>query len=372
MRRPKKPRRPAPVEYRAIRARAARGPRAGLWYWTVQHQREGTRHTAGLGWLTRAGAEDALSALVRSGWPDVAEVEPRVAPTVRALLELYLEHQEARVAAGQIAAGTLLTNTWSAKALGELLDADLATIDGASILSWIGRAGLAPGTLRNALGVLGAGWRWGMAAGHLSRPLEVPRVEYEPAPEYVPTPGEVVQVLAEIRRDRPYVTNQQGDAAALAVETIALTGARPGEVVGLTWDRVDLDRGVWTLRGKTGSRTIAIPEELQERLRALQASGAEEPYPVGRATPRVVARAACVRLGLRPWTLKALRKLAVNRMLRAGHRPEVVAETTGHSIAVMMRYYRRVQAEEIAGALTALRLPAGEIVEGPWEGSGGE
>jgi len=156
MPRNKRPRRPAHVEYRGVRARATRPPnQTGLWSWAVQRQVEGRRHTRGLGRLTRDGAADALRALVETGWPIEAAPAPRSAPTVRELVNLYLEHQAQRVEAGQIRARTLEVNVYAARRLGDLLDAELGELDGAAVLAWMARVTFAPGTLRNSLVLLG-------------------------------------------------------------------------------------------------------------------------------------------------------------------------------------------------------------------------
>jgi integrase len=79
-----------------------------------------------------------------------------------------------------------------------------------------------------------ARWR-----GHLDKLLprqsKIARVRHHPSLPY----AEAAALLAKVRA-------QQG-VSALALEFLILTAARTGEVLGATWDEIDLDRGVWTV-----------------------------------------------------------------------------------------------------------------------------
>jgi integrase len=61
--------------------------------------------------------------------------------------------------------------------------------------------------------------------------------------------------------------------AARALEIIALTACRSGEVRGATWDELDLDRGLWTIpaaRMKAGrEHRVPLPPEAHAILRAV-------------------------------------------------------------------------------------------------------
>ncbi len=103
--------------------------------------------------------------------------------------------------------------------------------------AWLGR-GLSAGTVRTSHGVLAAALhqavRWGVipkAATDLADPPQVSR-DSQPA-----TDPQIVRDLIEAAEERSTVL-----AAAIALA--AITGCRRGELCGLRWSDVDLDRGV--------------------------------------------------------------------------------------------------------------------------------
>ena len=80
--------------------------------------------------------------------------------------------------------------------------------------------------------------RW---KGHLAEVLparsKVQRVVHHPSMPYPQIPA----FMARLRR--------QSGAAAMALEFLILTAARTGEVIGATWDEIDLKTGTWAVPG---------------------------------------------------------------------------------------------------------------------------
>ena len=88
------------------------------------------------------------------------------------------------------------------------------------------------------------------------------------------------QVLAEAER-----AGTQLPAVILAIRLLVLTGARLGEVLGLQWSHVDLDRGVLRLPdSKTGAKVIVLGRAATELLAAAPLR-AESPYVCPGAIP---------------------------------------------------------------------------------------
>jgi integrase len=111
--------------------------------------------------------------------------------------------------------------------------------------------------------------RW---QGHLDEmlpsPAKIAAVQHHPALPYAELPA----FMAELRR--------RGSLSALALEFTILTAARTGEVIGATWDEIDLKARAWTIaasRMKAGKehkvplcdRTIEILQSLDQRRKQL-------------------------------------------------------------------------------------------------------
>ena len=78
--------------------------------------------------------------------------------------------------------------------------------------------------------------RWRGHLDHLlPRPSKVQRVKHHAALPYADIPAFMLQL------------RQQKGMAALALEFAILTVTRTGEVIGATWDEIDLDQAVWMI-----------------------------------------------------------------------------------------------------------------------------
>jgi integrase len=131
------------------------------------------------------------------------------------------------------------------------------------------------------------------------------------------------------------------------------TGMRKGEILGLTWERVDLKAGFIRLRDtdtKTGEgRSIPIGRELREALQrlpiALDPQGARGPYVFTRhGRPMKSLRDAfvsgCHRVGLRDVRFHDLRHTAVTNLRRSGVDALTAMKITGHkTMAAFKRYH---------------------------------
>lgn len=82
-------------------------------------------------------------------------------------------------------------------------------------------------------------------------------------------------------------------------------------------------------------------------------------------------RRACKAADVPVFTPHGLRRLVVDRMARGGVDVATAASLTGHSVEVMLRYYRQVSDEDRRRAVVAAGLghfpSRGEVIEGPWE-----
>lgn len=218
---------------------------------------------------------------------------------------------------------------------------------------------MAPETVARELRMLRTAWTWRHERGLVTRPV-LPRVRVRMRPvmdRHTPTPAEVAAVLDQLE-GWPW----------LAVRLLEATGCRLGEIGTLTRADIDEARAVLHVRGKTGQRPVAIlPDVLAELLPAMAERG-----PVLGITPESTRTSlrryladACEAAGCPRWTAHGLRRLAVDRLYRAGVDVGTAAAHLGHSPAVALEHYRRATAADMAGAVARAglgRLPDGDGV----------
>lgn len=165
-----------------------------------------------------------------------------------------------------------------------------------------------------------------------------------------------------------------------------LTGQRRAKVVGMRWQDVDLETGVWTIpaekREKNNPGSLTLPPTVLDIIRV---------QPVIKGNAHVFAGRGAVALSnfakrkaaldnkiteasgaeLRSWTIHDLRRTAKSLMIRAGVRPDISERVLGHVIGGVEGTYDRHDYEaEKADALVKLaglvdRIttpPAGNVV----------
>jgi integrase len=232
-------------------------------------------------------------------------------------------------------------------------------------------AGLSPTTVRHlhaaAHKALKQATRWGLVARNVATVVEVPRmVRHEMA---TLTPEEAQRVIEAARGER-----------LGAVYTLALTtGMRRGELLGLRWRDVDLERGAvqvraslqWTKEGpafaepktERSRRQITLAKIAIDTLRAHRLAQAEERLrrgpawedndlvfanEVGRPVyPNNMVRRSfeplLKRAGVRRVRFHDLRHSAATLLLAEGVHPKIVSEMLGHSqIAMTLDLYSHV------------------------------
>ncbi|MBB5515799.1 integrase [Rubricella aquisinus] len=152
----------------------------------------------------------------------------------------------------------------------------------------------------------------------------------------------------------------------LAVILLLATGARVSAILDLTWDRVDMERGVIDLRlpdGVTRKGRAVVPMNQMARA-ALQTA-----YPA-RLTSHVVEwsgkrvhsiktgyRSALKRAKLDAVNIHQIRHTVAVRLLSAGHPIEMVSQFLGHSnTAITYKTYARFMPSHLQGAADILNF----------------
>lgn len=158
------------------------------------------------------------------------------------------------------------------------------------------------------------------------------------------------------------------------VTVLAEVGPRTGEVLGLQWEDVNLDRREFTVRGtKNGdTRTVPMTDAVAEVFRELREEGIQKGEVSGnvfrfRGRPvhslRTAFRNACRAAGIAPgregMTLHDLRHTAATEMRRAGVPLFEAMAIVGHRSEGMHRRYNTIQPDDLHAAARLLDLRKG-------------
>lgn len=173
------------------------------------------------------------------------------------------------------------------------------------------------------------------------------------------------RVLTDKERNKLLDACRASGAPALhAIVVLALaTGMRRGEILGLTWDRVDLKRGHVTLdRTKNGDRRgVPLGPKAIEELRRLAPAepGAQLVFPsptkpdqaldIGKTWPR-----ACSKAGISDFTFHDLRHCAASYLAMNGASLAEIAEVLGHKTLAMVKRYSHISHQHSRGVVLAM------------------
>ncbi len=155
------------------------------------------------------------------------------------------------------------------------------------------------------------------------------------------------------------------DVVVLAIET----AMRRGELIGMTWDQVNLNKRTVTLQETKNGEKRVVPlsttavQILKEMPRRIDGKvlGFKDPHSITTAFLRVLKRARsiykseCEEKGTKPThgflvdlTFHDLRHEATSRLFEKGFNPMEVATITGHKTLQMLKRYTHLRAEDLA------------------------
>lgn len=345
------PKRPSPLRLRGLSYSVVRGPNAdGDWYWRA---RDAEDRTVWTGWSSRA-------ALLQSAPGEIPEP-----PSLRTVADLVAQWMEARGRDPQLKPQTLVRYGTRAKSVVKAVGDEPLTDLGPALMERLRDRVIAAGLSQRGVNacqrLLRAAARWAAAEERLThKPLPVVRLRSSERvnSDYTPTEAEALAVLREMSGE-----------TGLAATVLAITGARVSEVVDLKRGDLDLSGGWLRLSGKTGPRRFPLIAELRALLGDRASSTGKQPeptnpdapmfrWPMRRPDNAVLEQLthACRRAGVPRFTPHGLRRMVVNRILRAGADITAAAELMGHSPSVMLSYYRRVSSEDRAAGVAQAGL----------------
>ena len=337
--------RPAAIDLGDLHVSIVRGPNAeGRWYWRA---RDADRATLWTGWATRdEAAREGAAILARPKASATSAIQTEHASTMGEVLDSWWSVIEGDTVLRASTKRGYLSRLLRLKRL--LSHAPVAGMNRAALQGYLAKRIEEGGALRSIGGEfisLRHAWRIGIERELIpNRPLPSLKLRIDPkvyvANHHTPTEAEVARALAELPSE-----------VALTVQLLAATGARLGEAIGLRRNSLDRARGMLRLDGKTGPRDFPVTEGLLSLI-GDRLDGTDAPVlqfnvrQIGDQI-RVQISRACARAGVPEFTPHGLRRMAVDRMARAGVEPSVAASITGHDPNVMLKHYRAVSDDDL-------------------------
>lgn len=311
-------------------------------YWTE----DGRRRRYGLKARTRAEAEaEARDVYAR-------ELTRPKEPTVADLWEAYRKAYEGR----SIAESMDYTGRSILPFFGAMRPEQISEHDVNTYTLKRRAAGIQDGTIWTQLNHLRISLGWAEKTGRIVKRPHIPRPQ-KPAPRdrYLTRP-EISRLLNATTA--PHIR--------VAIILMLTTGARIGAVLDLTWDRVDLERGVIDLRSSSagprkGRATPPINQMLRNELIEAQKAAISD-YVVEWAGGRVGSikkgfASAARKAGLKGVTPHVLRHTAAVHMAEAGHSMAEIAQMLGHSDSrTTEQIYARFSPHHLRRAASALEF----------------
>jgi len=312
--------------------------------WVVTWWADGKRHRYRLDATTRAAAERGLADFTRG-------LAVAAAPTVETLWSSYRKEKEGR----RVAAA--MKSEWKALGphFGHLAPEHVTIALCRSYAVQRRRKGIHDGTIWTELGHLRTVLKW---AADNRMIAHAPKIERPSKPK----PKDRYLTLAEIDRLLAAATVPH---IKLAILLMLATAARVGAILDLTWDRVDMERGVIRLARedattRKGRATVPINAGLRAALSEAR-RGALTDYVIEWAGEAPVASiktgfyAAAAKAKLPGVSPHVLRHTAAVHMAEAGISMDEIAQYLGHEDSrITSRVYARFSPDHLRKAADVL------------------
>lgn len=238
---------------------------------------------------------------------------------------------------------------WQDRPIAKMFLASIRGRDVASAMRDMEADGLSPNTIRLRLALLShlfnvARTEWGMEA--LSNPVELVRKPKLPRGRDRRLVGdEEERLLAACRAMNPELA---------AIVTIAIeTAMRQGEIMGLTWDRIDLGKRTIKLElTKNGEkRIVPLTTKAMQTFRDLPRNIDGQVWTYTQEGLRASYNKAVKHADIKGLTFHDLRHEATSRLFEKGLNPMQVAAITGHKNMQMLKRYTHLKAEDLVKLL---------------------
>ncbi len=359
----------APWSVGPVRVRRVRGPREdGLIYWRATHAQDGAEKVVWAGWARRQDPQVARE-IAKQADAQAQDAGPGGLPGDRMihLFGCWKAEQTERMERGELRETSWGTYKVSLRHLAAGLgEVRIDRVRDTTLLDYRSArlgAGAAARTVEREMTVFSLAWRWGRGRGLTpDTAIKIPAVKGP----YVrnrstPTQAEILRVIECARY--PWVRR--------ALVLLSSTGARLGEIDGLTRAAVDFERGVVTLVGKTGVRVVPLSADALRELAPAQTQDGDalvldrnRSY-IRSALQSEIAH-ACRAAEVPAFSPHALRRAACDALYDGRVDPGVAGVLLGHSPLVALRHYRTPRPETLRRAMEGAglgRIPEGKVLE---------
>jgi integrase len=237
--------------------------------WAVRWTERGVRHFSG-GYLTPDDAEQvraSIAANIQAGRQGMKELPPPPSPRFDQVVDDWFASREEdkHRSVGDD------RSRWNCHLKPLLAHRPIDTVDSALLLDLVrdlGSAELAPATIQRVLHLLSAFYRWAVIEKHAkSNPVHtllatMTRKQREQLRStHDPRDTPFVQQRAKVGKLFRALPPPVNIAYALS----ALAGLRPGEVLGLRWEDVDLEKGSIRVQRQVRNGTESVPKNGRPR-----------------------------------------------------------------------------------------------------------
>lgn len=237
----------------------------------------------------------------------------------------------------------------------KIADIGLTDLKREDMQAWIGRQTTLPSSINRDLHLISAvlkearvQWNW-MAENPL---LDLKRPKDPPPRDRVLLQEEIARILLALEYEAAgeirTIRQQIAAAFLIAIET----AMRQGEIWGLEWERIFLDKKYVTLsETKNGTRrNVALSAAAIELFQKLNPQPAGKVFKVSQASAGVIFRRAVQLAGITNLTFHDTRHTAITNLARKLDVLDL-ARMVGHKDLRSLMIYYNASAEEIAGRL---------------------
>jgi integrase len=296
--------------------------------------------------------KEKYAVVILGGDPALEVRENKNTPLVETVLDAFMaEFVNPRLKPRTASSYLSLINVYLKPALGKLRIKD---VDFRHIAKMHHSLRDKPYQANHAIAVAGSFFSWAAEMGYtehgkanpvtgINKYKERKRQEFM-TPEMLSLIGETLDRMEATRRERQITkkkrTGELVDSisphAAAAIRLLMFTGARLREILGLEWDKIDLEKGVARLSdSKTGFKVLQLPAPATEVLKQLPQMG-KYVFPSSSASGHMEGlREAWVNVlrqaGMKIWRLHDLRHAFASAMVNSGASLPMVGKILGHN-----------------------------------------